>query len=358
MSSSLFAVFSLACLLAACTSAANTGSKSSADAGSKPPVQDAGSVTGDAAPADASATDAASSDAASTDGSTPATGGITVPASITAQVGQTSITAVAYFAGFGGAQHFGRGGLATSPGGTPSLITDCRLTVSATELKLEGGGKTISAPLISSNPNTKTQAIAYPDAAKLGGSETLLFYDVSGAGLNLGVYAGRVISVGGNQPGASLSCGAEYASDGTTDRSLDTLKLSAATIAAFTTKAGTNPVYMQTNIAPSDLGGAAGTALLGRGVLTTNGMASFVYDCKAEVTGGAITVLGGTLAQTATLTGAASDTLQIVTTQGHPAQLTFMPGNNGKVNLQLNGFGFVAQVQARAADGSTLSCPK
>ena len=309
--------------------------------------------------ADAGADDASRRETSTTtpDGATLADD-ITVPPSIRAQaMGQASITDLAYFSGFSGSHLFGRGGKAPSLPEKPSLITDCRLTVSATDLKLEGGGETVVTPLISSNPSAKTQVVAQADPNHLGGTQLLSFYDVSGAGMNVGIAYGRVISVGGAKPGTAITCGANSASNNTTDRSLDTVTFSMSTLSGFVAHAGSANPYTQKNVMAADLGGAAGKAIFGRGVLVTGGVPRLIDDCKVEVAGGTLTVSGGGFSQSDTFTGAAADSLLLVRTPTD-TQFNFQPASGQKARIKVNAFGFVMGASATAADSSTLTCPE
>ncbi|MEO7036667.1 MAG: hypothetical protein ABI548_22155 [Polyangiaceae bacterium] len=292
-------------------------------------------------------------------GSVGTLGDITVPASVTgATDSQTNFTDASMLAGFAGSHLFARGGKADMPGGTATLITDCKLTVTGSALKLEGGGQTITAPFISTNPNTKTLLVTYPDPAKIGKNQLMSFYDAGGSGLNIGIYAGRVTAVSASKTGTAIACNVDYASNDLTDRSLDTLILPSAAVSAITSKAGTNTSYTQMGIATSDLGGATGKAILGQGIATVGGAKQIVTDCQVEVgSDGAITVssVSAGISESSTLLGASGDVVQVVSAQGNPTQLTFSTADH-RVILDFNGYGFVRHIIALSANTDRLSC--
>ena len=289
---------------------------------------------------------------------TPAPAGdITIPPSISTQaVGQAGITNIAYFSGFAGTHVFGHGAVAQFNGGTQTPISDCKLTVTATDVKLEGGGQTAVTPLISTNINIATQVFGLNDPFALGGSEHLQFFSMTG-GANVFVFAGRVTAASASQGGPVISCATENATNIVTDRSLDTLKFPAAALAALSQKAGSAIVYSQANIKPSDFGGAAGTARLGRGILSNgNGGASLVNDCSVTIDAGTVTVSAnaGAFSRSVTFTGASSDTAQVATVQGRPVLYSFTSLAGGPVVFTVNDSGYVTQVNAGAG---TLTCP-
>jgi hypothetical protein len=285
-----------------------------------------------------------------------ASGEITVPASISTQaVGQASITNIAYFSGFTGTHVFGHGAISQFNGGTQTPINDCKLTITATDVKLEGGGQTAVNPLISSNINIATQVFGLNDPFALGGSEHLQFFSMTG-GTNVFIFAGRVTAASASQGGPVISCASENATNIVTDRSLDTLKFPAAALAALSKNAGTNVVYSQASIKASDFGGAAGTAMLGRGVLKNGNGASLVNDCSASVNGGTVTVTAnaGAFTRSVTFTGASSDTAQVATVQGHPVLYSFTSLAGGPMVMTVNDSGYVTQVNVGSG---TLVCP-
>jgi hypothetical protein len=307
---------------------------------------------------EAAATPAPTTTPTSAPTATPAASGeITIPASISTQaVGQASITNVAYFSGFAGTHVFGHGALAQFNGGTQTPINDCKLTITATDVKLEGGGQTAINPLISTNINIATQVFGLNDPFALGGSEHLQFFSMTG-GTNVFIFAGRVTAASASQGGPVISCATENATNIVTDRSLDTLKFPAAALAALSQKAGSTIVYSQANIKASDFGGASGSAMLGRGILANgSGGATLVNDCTVSVNGGAVTVSAnaGAFTRTVTFTGASSDTAQVATVQGHPVLYSFTSLAGGPLVFTVNDSGYVTQVNAGSG---TLTCP-
>ena len=289
---------------------------------------------------------------------TPAPAGdITIPPSISTQaVGQAGITNIGYFSGFAGTHVFGHGAVSQFNGGTQTPINDCKLTVTATDVKLEGGGQTAVNPLISTNINIATQVFGLADPFALGGSEHLQFFSMTG-GTNVFIFAGRVTAASASQGGPVISCATENATNIVTDRSLDTLKFPAAALTALSQKAGNNVVFSQGNVKPSDFGGAAGTAMLGRGVLSNgNGGASLVNDCGVTVNAGTVSVSanGGAFSRSVTFTGAASDTVQVATVQGRPVLYSFTSLAGGPLLITVNDSGYVTQVNAGSG---LLTCP-
>jgi hypothetical protein len=289
---------------------------------------------------------------------TPApSGDITVPASISTQaVGQASITNIAYFSGFAGTHVFGHGAISQFNGAPQTPIDDCKLTITATDVKLEGGGQTAVNPLISTNINIATQVFGLNDPFALGGSEHLQFFSMTG-GTNVFIFAGRVTAASALQGGPVISCASENATNITTDRSLDTLKFPAAALAALSQKAGNNAVFSQGNVKASDFGGASGTAMLGRGILSNgSGGASLVNDCTVSVNGGTVTVSAnaGAFSRSVTFTGASSDTVQVATISGRPILYSFTSLAGGPMVFTVNDSGHVTQVNAGSG---TLTCP-
>jgi hypothetical protein len=313
--------------------------------------------TGSAATPSPSPSSAPTATAAPTSSAAPLSD-ITVPASIsTAPVAFTSVSDPAFFNGFVGTHFFGRGGKGAYNGDTPTLINDCNLTVANSTVTVTGGGGTVTAPFLSTNPNYQTLIAGFQDTLHLGGSEIITFYDGPGAqAINVVVFAGRVVGVAGGKSGLWLSCSSSFASNMTTDRTLDTLTFSAATLASMQSRAtGSLPATLA-NLTAADLGGAAGSIAFGRGQLSNGTTGSLVTDCALTISGGTLTLTGGTFSQTATLTGAASDSVKIVAVQGSPTQYAIEP-QNGLIIMYVNNFGNVYKAQGRLADGTALLCP-
>lgn len=284
---------------------------------------------------------------------------VTVPATISnAAVGINYTSDPNFFTGLAGTHVFGRGGLAAFNGGTPALVTDCRVVLGSGSATVTGGGVSVTAPFISTNPSVQTAVIGSPDSLHVGGVEQITLYDANGSAIGLFFAAGRITAVSAGKTGVSLSCSTAFGTNITTDRSLDTIVFSAATISTLTTRAGTANPSTITNIAPSDLGGAAGTVNFGRGTLTnSSGVTTVVTDCMLTLTtGGTVTLTGGTFSSTATFAGSSIDKLQVVAVQGNPTQFGFQP-QNGKILMIANNFGYIQKAQSTGTDLSQLVCP-
>ncbi len=279
---------------------------------------------------------------------------ITVPASIMSLTGQVAITDPATFSGFGGAHVFGRGGLVPTIFSAPTLINDCKLTVGTTSLTLTGGGQTIVAPLISTNPNAKTTVIASAI------STAVSFYTLTG-GMTLSITPDGLVNAvsGGNTVGQNvIACNRSYASSILADRSSETFVLSPATVAALTAKA--TSVTSTYPIAPSDFGGASGTALIGRGTISVGTTQRRVSDCKLTMTGATVTITadGGAFTRSATFASDPTDSYRYAVVPGAPGEFTFSPTNGVPIFFQANNFGNIIAASARSADfATTLACP-
>jgi hypothetical protein len=107
----------------------------------------------------------------------------------------------------------------------------------------------------------------------------------------------------------------------------------------------------------ADFGGAAGTAVLGRGYTTANAVVTgIVADCTVTLSGGTVTVAGGAYSQSYTFSGSASDTTRVIAAPTNRTQILVTP-TGGRVFVTFDKFGFVIQASSLAPDGSSLTCP-
>jgi hypothetical protein len=288
---------------------------------------------------------------------TVAAGEITVPPSISSlPPGISYSTDGAIFSGLAGTHFFGNGGKAPSNLDNPTAITDCNLTISGSNVTLSGGGGSETATFVSANPSVKTLLVANADPLNLGGIETLTFYDATGGGINVVIEGGRVIGAAGGHTGTFIACTTSYAVNVFTDRSLDTAKLSPATIAALNTRAGSTNPYTASNVTAADFGNASGTVNFGRGVISTlSGTNTIVSDCRATISGNTVTLSGGSFSNSATFSGASTDHIFVLAVQASPTEYALQP-ENSKVLLLFNNFGFAYKAQS-TSNGSTLACP-
>ena len=289
---------------------------------------------------------------------------ITLSASITgiASGAVIKVTDASTLVGFGGAHTFGRGDRTTNVGGSnpsvPIQVTDCKLTVGATDITLQGGGLTFTRPLVGVAPNmTEIRGLTAPGPIAI---QNVAFTDGNGYGIGFQTFAGKVATIkatsytisGSTVTITQLVCGLIDATSAFTDRSLDTFTIPNSALTSLSSRAGSQTVARFSPAVVSDLGGASGSANLGLGSFNDQ----LITDCTASVANGVLSVSskGGTLSVTSTLGSSASDSVMVVTVPGQPTRYQFVAAN---VTIEVNQFGNIISASGSPTTGGTYICP-
>ena len=291
-------------------------------------------------------------------------GEITLSASITgiADGASVKVTDVSTLAGFGGAHTFGRGDRTTNVGGShpsvPIQVTDCKLTVGATDITFQGGGLTFTRPLVGVAPNvTEIRGLTAPGPTA---AQNVSFTDGNGYGIGFQTFAGKVATIKATSYTftnntvtiTQLVCGLLDATSAFTDRSLDTFIIPNSALTSLSSRAGSQAVANISPATASDLGGASGSANLGLGAAGNQ----LITDCTASVANGVLSLSSkdGTLNVTSTLGSLASDSVIVVTFAGQPTRYKFVAEH---VAVEVNQFGNIISASANPTTGGTYLCP-
>ena len=289
---------------------------------------------------------------------------ITLSASITgiAASAVVKVTDASTLVGFGGAHTFGRGDRTTNVGGSnpsvPIQVTDCKLTVGATDITLQGGGLTFTRPLVGTAPNmTEIRGITAPGPIAI---QNVAFTDGNGYGIGFNTFAGKVANIkatsyaisGSTVTITQLVCGILDATSAFTDRSLDTFTIPNSALASLSSRVGSQSVATLNPAVISDLGGASGSANLGLGSSGNQ----LLTDCTASIANGVLSISasGGALTITSTLGSSATDSVIVITIPGQPTRYRFVAAH---VTIEVNQFGNIIYATGDTTAAGTYICP-